>query len=173
LAQKLGGIDNQIRETVHDEVGQTMDQQSRRCNVIIKGLEESDDDKTLVNNMITEAMNLAVEFKGLERLGKKKTESNRFIKVELHNRNDWRKLLQNSKRLKTYEKQKDDGTLTKPFKEVFINPDQTKAQQEHSKLLREKVKELKDLDATGNFCIRRDKIVRLNEQGKEEEEILI
>ena len=170
LENDMSGMDVKIKSTVRTEVNEAMDEERRRESVIVKGLAESDHDIEKVDTVLNGTLKLNVKFKGVERLGKKIPGQTRNLKVQMDNRGDWRKVLQSAKKLKFYEESR-NGAITKPYEKVYIDPDLSKAQQDRSKHLREKLMEYRESQGDEIFRIRRNKIFRVNQKDEELEEM--
>jgi hypothetical protein len=64
----------EVKQSVHNEVREASESESRRCNVIISGLPEEPgiSDESNVNELIQEALKLNAVVKEMSRLGQKK-----------------------------------------------------------------------------------------------------
>jgi hypothetical protein len=161
-------VKQEVKQSVHDKVREALESERRRCNVIISGLPEEADtsDENIVNELIKEALQLTVGIKEMQRLGEKKSDRIRPLKLILKDRDDWRKILQSTKRLKLYEREVASLTI-KPYEKVYIDADKTRAQQEKAKAMRQR---MRDLNGEGdrNFRIRNGRLVRLDKAGQVE-----
>lgn len=108
---------------------------NKKNNLIIFNLQETKDeeaDVTLIQNIITNTLELNLKPKMIQRLGKKLESKTRPVLLKCESQNDKVKILRNCNKLKNSQ-----------FRNISVKPDMTKTQQAEEKLLIEELKRRK------------------------------
>lgn len=126
----------ELLDKVKDEVKESLDQEKRRLNVIIRNINEDNADiHTFVDEIFTNVMNLNnISIQNIERIGEKKEDYVRPVKVTVKTFSMKKMILAGSKKLATNEN----------FKDIYIAPDRTKKQQLQMKKLRDELKDRRE-----------------------------
>lgn len=148
--QGLAGL---RREDVLEEI----EIEKRRLNLVIMGLKEENDDEIAVKDLFmtltgTSGVKSVVR---VERIGRAQHGRIRPIRVVMSNSDSKYGILQACSDLKKREE----------YKRVYVTPDLTRKQQEADKILRDKLKELRD-GGDHDIRIKKGKIVK-NSNGRE------
>jgi PHD-finger len=140
-----------------DEVLEEIEIEKRRLNLVIMGIKEDDEDETAVKDLFT----VLVGSKGVkavtsvERIGRVTAGKTRPIRVKMANSDSKLDVLKASSDLRKHEE----------YKKVYISPDLTRKQQEADKLIRDKLKEMRNGGET-DIRIKKGKIIK-NSNGVE------
>ena len=142
--------------SLKNQINNVLEEDKRKNNLVIKGVSEDLDDKTLIDKIFKELCPSSnIEIVEIARIGVKK-ENNRLIRVKLANHELKRTLLSKAKNLK-------DKTQ---FQDIYVMPDLTKTQLSEGKVLRDKLKFYRSNETTAEFKIEKGKVVKVEEGGK-------
>ena len=142
ISKRMQNLENLIEEKVDERLAERMDQESRKLNVIIYGLQESKKEDTAARKeddmqdfaALADLLDVNLVVTSCTRLGKrdeKKTTHKRPLKLVLAEMREKSALLRSSKKLRE---------VTGRYEKVFINPDLTPAQREKDKKLVDELK---------------------------------
>lgn len=118
------------------EVSEALEREKRKYNLVIMGLPDGEIEDTKIEvQKVCELLSVESEIKpvSVERLGKVGATKG-VVRIKLDNNEDRFELLKKAKSLKDH----------KEYEKVFIAPDLTKTQQLEDKLLRDKLKEVRE-----------------------------
>lgn len=151
-------VSSSVKKVVREEVFEARMREERRLNIVVKNLpEERPDDEAWLE--LVQAMGVPGigEVNGCSRIGKAGAEGKpRPLKVECASSSQKQKLLRNSNKLARAAEGK--------FKNVFLNRDLTRTEQNEQRQLREELKKMKEENPAKRFVIRRNAVVELTEQ---------
>ena len=134
----VGGVNQfaEIDRKVQTELTEALEREKRRNNLIIAGLTDTDDSSVLkreiAETLEAAGVNASVNFEIVGRVGKPIRDKNRMCRISIEDSQHRLNVLRSSKNLKNVVGKE----------RVFIMPDLTKKQQELSKKLRDKLKEV-------------------------------
>lgn len=145
-----------------------IERERRSKNIVVFNLIESEEeearkryeeDEELCKNLIKEELGLKeVTIGKVIRLGRKIEGKTRPLLVKLDSGDSRILVLQNARRLRHSVR----------FQRVYINKDLTVAERNEDKKLREELKEKRSADGEERFIIRRGKVIRINEERRNE-----
>jgi PHD-finger len=140
-----------------DEVLEEIEIEKRRLNLVIMGIKEENEDETAVKDLFTvlvgsKAVKAVIS---VERIGRTQAGKIRPIRVRMINSDSKLDVLKACSDLRKHEE----------YKKVYISPDLTRKQQEADKLIRDKLKEMRNGGET-DIRIKKGKIVK-NSSGVE------
>lgn len=129
----------------------------RRMNVVIIGIKENEDEAEMVKEICTRLVGASAvkSISYIERIGRRSSGKHRLVRVCFSNQQAKFDVLGNASELKKISE----------FKKLTICPDLTRKQQDQDKLLRNKLKEIRD-SGVSDAKIRKGKVVK-NDKGVE------
>ena len=149
-------IPTTFSNAVHVVSREREEQQRRKMQLVITNLKESggnDNDKQQVAE-IFDILNVATNIGEVMRLGTRKANKSRVLRVTLDNLADKRAILANAKTLRNLDKDH-------KFHKVYVKPNLTPLQQEESKNLWIQLQEVKKKNPTVQYKINKGKIVQV------------
>ena len=163
LNSKVDNLESSIEEKVQEAIEAYRDRESRKCNIIVHNIPESnkseakerrEEDTMEVRRLFEDSLGLEeFEIQSTVRLGKKIEEKHRLLKITVGSVKTKRDILSNSKKLRNADE----------WSRVFITPDLTPKEREKSRRLREELKRRKDAGEEG-LVIRKGEIVKVNQE---------
>ena len=153
---------DEITASVSSMMSEQKEKESRRLNLIIHNMAESNDsvaanrkkhDIDNATDILQRYVGITATIKNASRIGKKLTDKSRLLKITLNSENEKVKVLRSCTKLR-------DKNYPEEVRKIFITPDQTPQEQKRNKELRT---QLATLNATSNdYRIKNGKIVRRN-----------
>lgn len=162
LNVKVEKLEDSIEDKVYEAVEEYRNRESRKCNIILHQIAESDKedskdrkahDTKMVHKVLAAIEVEDVEIQSVVRLGKRDPFGDRLMKVSLGSVKQKSESLRNAKKLRN----------TNKWKEVYITPDMTPKEREQSKILRAELKRRRE-EGEERLVIRRGKIIQLDEK---------
>jgi len=142
--KELKNKDKELQQKMYE----VMEREKRRYNLIIRGIKESKscDEKVEVERILdTLVPEARIEYKIVGRIGRTEIESegkenrSRPLRIRIEDIDQKRRLLSRGKKLKEAEEVE--------LRRVYLAPDLTRMQQDEDKKLRDKLKELRDIES--------------------------
>lgn len=140
-----------LQDKISEEVREAMERRGRRLNVVMRNIPEKGeaDDAKYVNDLFYGPMALEnIDITCLERLGERRRNQSRLLKVSLSTWTMKKKILAAAKKLAN------EGD---EYKEIYISPDLTKKEQEMDRELREQLKQRRE-QGEKNLYIHKGKV---------------
>lgn len=152
-------IKQMLDEKVNEAVREAKEIENRKQNLILVNVKENNEkdskikDKEVVEELLKKIIkDEEVKVEELTRLGEKKDNGSRLIRIKVQNNEIKRKILKNSSLANEGSEEKD------PKKKIYINPDFTKKERELNKTLRDKIKAM-PTEERSKYTIKSNKIV--------------
>ena len=160
-------IQQQIKENVANCHEEERQRELRKLNLVVYGVKESDSEdveqrKTQDQKQIKDIIKVidpedktSINVKNFFRIGNKAATKPRPLKITVENREQWRKLITDQKRLKDLTENEDSSEL----KNVSLAPDRTMQQREERRELQTELKRRINAGES-DLSIRRGKIIQ-------------
>ena len=147
--------DKNIRKILREQANEDKEIEKIKSNLIISGIKETEgkDDLDAVKELISAELNIEADIASIERCGKKRPDNPqpRPIKLVMNDSANRKQILMKAKTLR-------DSSNTDTQANVFIRPDQTRRQQEESKNLRDRRRQLMADNPGRTYVIRKNEI---------------
>ena len=124
------------------------------------GDDANNKDKEVIENIMKKIIpDEEVKIDQITRIGKKKENNSRLIRIKVQNSDIKRRILQNSNKV-------NEGTeIIDPKKKIYINPDYTKKESELQKTLRDKLRAM-PTEERAKYTIKFNRIIPRDETTK-------
>jgi hypothetical protein len=141
---ELKNKDKELQQKMYE----VMEREKRRNNLIIRGIKESkdcDEKKEVEKILDTLVQEVRIEYEIVGRIGRIEKEQegkenrSRPLRIRIEHLDQKRRLLSRGKKLKEAEEVE--------MRRVYLAPDLTRMQQDEDKKLRDKLKELRDIES--------------------------
>ena len=147
-------VNTEISSIVRTEVSERAEIDKLRQNLVVTGIEETNNDATdmeKVKTLLEEALDITLDLESTERIGRNR-DVPRLLRLKFITQRSRKELLSKSINLRNSE---NNHTKTN----VYVRPDLTKRQQEESKNLRDLLRKTREDNRNHTYKIKYNKII--------------